>query len=144
MREKIPTTEFVTLFEQLANAGFKRPDIPQDVLVLAEAYRTVLGHHSLEALQDAVRRWCAVEERFWPKPAALNRLAKEFTAGPKTPAGDLRAQYLAWENRGGRDELDQLSPCPVCDAVLEPAGRIMVHHDRQRHQEARVPTLTYA
>lgn len=133
-------------FGELQRAGFKRPQIPRSIDDLAAAYLKVLSDLPAAAVTEGVTRFLREgESRFWPKPAELRKqcLSARREVATVTRTG-LAAQYHDWEARGWRNAENQPCPCPVCEAVIEPKGRITVHHDLQRHREQGIPPLRYA
>lgn len=127
-------------FDQLQRVGFNRPKIPRDVGALAEAYLEHLKDLPEAAVLDGVAAYIREGARFWPTVAEWRKAA---LAARRVLAADQRSgatgAYWAWEKRGRRTEDGRaLAPCPVCDALPAESGRLVIHHDHQRHLESGV------
>ena len=130
-------------FGELQRAGYKRPEIPRAIDDLAGAYLKVLADLPPAVVAAGTARFLRdTESRYWPKPAELRKhclnARREVVTETRTGLGE---DYMAWERRNRRDEAGNPSPCPVCGAALEPAGRITWKHDYQRHRELGVMAI---
>lgn len=146
----------LTGFKLLEGVGFTRP-AKSDATALAENYARLMRELSSDCVAEAFDRYAkGAESTYWPRPGKIRQLALDVRKErPMQAAADLKGRYMAWENRGWRDEPDGgMTACPVCAvipqdvmpekshrATREPTPLFRVPHDRQRHREASVPAL---
>lgn len=131
------TVEIVA--EQLVDLArvFKAPngDARETARIYHAAVRDVPPEAFIRACRDYIRR----DERFFPKPGALRRLALEAAREmPGTRVLTLAGQYREWLQNGMQDpETGKFVPCPVCESVVERPhnGRFVIYHEHQRHFE---------
>lgn len=130
-------------FDQLQKTGYKRPQLPQMVSDLAQAYYAILKDLDAEDVAAAFTQAIKNGVRWWPKPGELRSLALEHRRGrSRDTRTGLQKAYSDWEAAGMQVE-GKLAPCPVCDSMPTTEGRLVTTHDRQRHREAGIRALEW-
>jgi hypothetical protein len=96
------------VIRKLAIAYGKPPDAEEEVVAL---WRSVLDSVSLEAVEEAVKRYVQSSARFFPRAGVIREMAREIDGqrNPEPAAVDSTEDQAA-------------KPCPVCGAVLEYAA----------------------
>lgn len=135
---RLSKADIYSAFERLARVYPTPKQIKTDREGVVTTWLDVLGRVSPDQLERAIGAILASKEEYWPKPGQVRWYLNQLPREAHAPTG-TRAEYMAWEDRGGTNEAGTgFAPCPVCGSVPEATGRFETFHDHQRHYEAGV------